>query len=199
MGAAQEPPTALAIRVDLDMQMDVVVDEMLAQEAEVFAGAVVAAVFGAIEFELALAGEALAVLRRGVEHGNGVERRSLPQAARRAPPEGDGNPSGRVMPRSVKAPRRRWFGVPSVQAPIFSAAPATNCAVGWRPTGLIWSRKVISSMHSFLAPGLRVAAWISSSSTWMSFGGRGTGAGHGVCGRSWDGPRMDGEGESGKA
>ena len=49
--------------------MDVVVDEVWAEEAEEFAGAVVAAVSGAIEFELALAGEALAVRGRGHEHG----------------------------------------------------------------------------------------------------------------------------------
>ena len=51
------------------MEMEEVVDEVFAEEAEEFAGAVVAAVGGAVEFELALAGEALAVLGRGDEHG----------------------------------------------------------------------------------------------------------------------------------
>jgi hypothetical protein len=39
------------LRVDFDMEMDVVVDEVWAKEAEEFAGAVVAAVGGAIEFQ----------------------------------------------------------------------------------------------------------------------------------------------------
>ena len=51
------------------MEMDVVVDEVGAEEVEEFAGAVVAVVGGAIEFELALAGEALAVRGRSHEHG----------------------------------------------------------------------------------------------------------------------------------
>ena len=40
------------------MEMDEVVDEVFAEEAEKFAGAVVTAVVGAVESELALAGEA---------------------------------------------------------------------------------------------------------------------------------------------
>ena len=51
------------------MEMDVVVDEVGAEEAEEFAGAVVAAVGGAIEFQNTLAGEVLAVVLRGDEHG----------------------------------------------------------------------------------------------------------------------------------
>ena len=49
------------------MEMDVVVDDVFAEEAEEFARAVVAAEFGAVEREHALAGEARAV--RGDEHG----------------------------------------------------------------------------------------------------------------------------------
>src|SRR5580765_2918905 len=45
------PYSALPLRVDFDMEMDVVVDEVGAEEAEEFAGAVVAAVGGAIEFQ----------------------------------------------------------------------------------------------------------------------------------------------------
>ena len=45
--------SAQPIRVDFDMEMDEVVDEVFAEEAEEFAGAVVAAVGGAVEFELA--------------------------------------------------------------------------------------------------------------------------------------------------
>ena len=46
-----------------------VVDEVGAEEAKEFAGAVVAAVGGAIERQNALAGEVLAVVLRGDEHG----------------------------------------------------------------------------------------------------------------------------------
>ena len=55
--------------MDFDVEMDVVVDEVLAEEAEEFAGAVVAAVGGAIEFELTLAGEVLGVVVGGDEDG----------------------------------------------------------------------------------------------------------------------------------
>ena len=51
------------------MEMDVVVDEVLAQEAEEFAGAVVAAVGRAVEAEHALAGETPSVVGRGEEDG----------------------------------------------------------------------------------------------------------------------------------
>ncbi len=51
------------------MEVNVVVDELFAEIAEKFAGAVVAAVGGAIEFELALSGEAPAVAGRGDEDG----------------------------------------------------------------------------------------------------------------------------------
>ena len=44
------------------MEMEEVVDEVLAEEAEEFSGAVVAAIGGAVEFGLSRAGEALAVL-----------------------------------------------------------------------------------------------------------------------------------------
>lgn len=40
--------SALPLRVDFDMQMDVVVDEVLAEETVEFAGAVLAAVVGAV-------------------------------------------------------------------------------------------------------------------------------------------------------
>ena len=60
-------PSSLPLRVDFDMEMDVVVDDVFAEEAEEFARAVVAAEFGAIELEHALAGEARAV--HGDEHG----------------------------------------------------------------------------------------------------------------------------------
>ena len=62
-------PSVPPHRVDFDMEMDEVVDEVFAEEAEEFAGAVVAAVGGAVEAEHALAGEALAVRGRGDEHG----------------------------------------------------------------------------------------------------------------------------------
>lgn len=61
------------------MQMDVVVDEVRAEEAEEFAGAVVAAVGGAVEFELALAGEALAVGAGGDEDGEGERMADAPE------------------------------------------------------------------------------------------------------------------------
>ena len=38
------------------------------------------------------------------------------------------------MPRRVKVPRRRWFGVPSVRVAMRSAEAATNSAVGWCAT-----------------------------------------------------------------
>ena len=59
----------LALRVDFDMEMDVVIDEVRAEEAEEFAGAVVAAVGGAIERQNTLAGEVQATVLRGDEHG----------------------------------------------------------------------------------------------------------------------------------
>ena len=62
-------PSALSLRVDFDMEMHVVVDDVLAKEAEEFAGAVVAAVGGAVEAEHALAGEAPGVVGRGDEDG----------------------------------------------------------------------------------------------------------------------------------
>ena len=49
------------------MEMDVVIHDVFAEEAEEFARAVVAAEFGAVELEHALAGEARAV--HGDEHG----------------------------------------------------------------------------------------------------------------------------------
>ena len=60
--SATQRPSPLPLRVDFDMEMDEVVDEVFAEEAEEFAGSVVAAVVGEVEFELARAGEALAVL-----------------------------------------------------------------------------------------------------------------------------------------
>ena len=60
---------SIPLRMDFDMEMNVVADEVGAEEAEEFAGAVVAAVGGAVEFELAPVGEALAVPGRGDEHG----------------------------------------------------------------------------------------------------------------------------------
>jgi len=57
------------LRMNLHVEVDVVVDEVWAEEAEEFAGTVVAAVGGAVDFELALAGEALGVGARGDEDG----------------------------------------------------------------------------------------------------------------------------------
>ena len=51
-------PSPLPTRLDFDMKMDLIGDELFAEEAEEFAGAVVAGVVGAVEFKLALAGEA---------------------------------------------------------------------------------------------------------------------------------------------
>jgi hypothetical protein len=68
-GADRLPPPVLSLRVNFDMEMDVVVDEAEAEEAEEFTGAVVAAVGGAIEFQNTLAGEVLAVVLRGDEQG----------------------------------------------------------------------------------------------------------------------------------
>jgi hypothetical protein len=53
--------SSLPLRVDFDMEMDVVVDDVFAEEAEEFAGTVMAAEFGAVDLEHALAGEARAV------------------------------------------------------------------------------------------------------------------------------------------
>ena len=59
---ADEPdwsqPSTLRIGVDFNMEMDVVVDEVCAGEAEKFAEATLAAVVGTVEIELAVAGEA---------------------------------------------------------------------------------------------------------------------------------------------
>ena len=55
------------LRMDFHMQMDVVIHDVFAEEAEELARAVVAAEFGAVELEHALAGEARAV--HGDEHG----------------------------------------------------------------------------------------------------------------------------------
>ncbi len=62
--------SALPIRVDFDMGMDEVFDEAFTEEAEEFAGAVMAAVGGVVEFELALAVGALARMRT-LLHGRG--------------------------------------------------------------------------------------------------------------------------------
>ena len=53
------------------MQMNVIVDDMLAQEPEEFAGAVVAALGGAIEFELARRGKGEG---RFMKEGEGIYR-----------------------------------------------------------------------------------------------------------------------------
>ena len=65
--------------MNFNMQMDMIIDEVFAQESEEFAGAVVAAVGGAVEFELALAGQALSVFAGGDEHGEGEGMADAPE------------------------------------------------------------------------------------------------------------------------
>jgi hypothetical protein len=65
----EDSSSTFPIRVDFDVEVDVVVDEVFAEEAKEFSGAVVAAVAGAIEIEEALSGEAPAVFARGNEDG----------------------------------------------------------------------------------------------------------------------------------
>jgi hypothetical protein len=50
----------LPLRVDFDTEMDLVVDDMFAEEAEEFARAVVTSELGAVEFKLALGDDAKA-------------------------------------------------------------------------------------------------------------------------------------------
>ncbi|MEQ1853876.1 MAG: hypothetical protein ABMA01_20050 [Chthoniobacteraceae bacterium] len=58
------------------------------------------------------------------------------------------------MPRSVKVPRSRKFGVPSVQVAIFSAVPAVNCAVGWCSVSKKSAERRCATSMAFIAESL---------------------------------------------
>jgi hypothetical protein len=93
------------------VEIDVVIDEMGAEVAEEFAGAVGAAVGGAIEFQDALTGEVVAVVL------GGDQDREFQQVA---------------DPAEVDGTAQEILGMPSVQEGMRSAAVAANSAVGCR-------------------------------------------------------------------
>jgi hypothetical protein len=98
----------LKVGVELDVKVDVVVDNVFAEEAEESAGAVNAAELGAVEIEHALCREALAI-------GSGDEDGELDLASDAA--------QGELTALEV-------IGVPSVQVASGVMLSATNSATG---------------------------------------------------------------------